>query len=71
MHLATKGHPDMVMYLPKKTVLFIEIKAEGDFLSEKQEEYIAYLNSCELDVITASCLKDVTDWLYAHGFVFA
>ena len=70
MHLASKGHPDMIIYLPKATTLFIEIKAENDFLSEWQMDYIAYLEKCEHNIITASSVEDVFHWLHAHGFVF-
>jgi len=69
MQLATAGHPDMVVYLPKRTTLFIEIKVPGDKTSEDQERYIAYLQKCEYDVIIAEDLKDVQKWLFENGFV--
>lgn len=71
MQLATAGHPDMVVYLPKRTTLFIEIKVPGDKTSEDQEKYIAYLQKCEYDVIIAEDLWDVQQWLFANGFVLA
>lgn len=69
MQLATAGHPDMVVYLPKRTTLFIEIKVPGDKTSEDQERYIAYLQKCEYDVIIAEDLQDVREWLISSGFV--
>lgn len=69
MQLATAGHPDMIVYLPKRTTLFIEIKVEWDFLSKDQNDYITYLRKCEYDVITAATLKDVQKWLFENGFV--
>lgn len=59
----------MVVYLPKRTTLFIEIKVPGDKTSEDQERYIAYLQKCEYDVIIAEDLQDVREWLISSGFV--
>lgn len=69
MALATPGHPDMIAYLPGPTTLFIEIKAEGDYLSDDQTDYIKYLSRCGYVVLTAKNLADVREWLMTHGFV--
>lgn len=70
MTLANDGHPDMVFYLPRATLLFVEIKAPWDTISTKQEEYRDYILKCGFEYLIAESFQDVHQWLVSHEFVF-
>lgn len=59
----TPGYPDLIVYGPDKRIGHLEVKLEGETLSEKQVEVHAWLTEWGHLVATCRSLEDVKETL--------
>ena len=59
----TPGYPDLIVYGPDQRIGHIEVKLEGEALSDKQVEVHAWLTEWGFKVATCRSLEDVKETL--------
>ena len=65
----TPGYPDLIVYGPEHRIGHIEVKLEGEALSDKQIAVHAWLREWGFKVATCRSLEDVKETLTEWGWI--